>query len=416
MNRILAIEPDADRSVRLKHLIRENLKADVVLATSAEAAIAAMREDHPDLILTSTLLPASDEQHLVAHLRATPALRRLPVLTIPPVIELPAIEARSNGLFSRLRRRSEPQAWLIYDAGAVVTRIEEALEQSKIAAARAAKEMALAARVAEETAMADAAIVEETIVDDSEPTVLTIESPLLSSNLCRRAPRLRRSDVPWLSTVKLSWGPSLRLLNISSSGMLIESGVRLSPGSPTSFKLGGQGIDLVVPARIIRCRVAEVDSFGVRYESAAAFDEPVEALIAACSESADATAKLADLVDMVHESAASGTPQAELRATFEAGVLELITAHDVRLRDVPLVQDDGRESIYFTIPTPDDSDAVLQVTFNAHHEPNADDFALLIAAAEAASRVVPLTHTTRQAIVRPYMSAPGRATLELQIA
>jgi CheY-like chemotaxis protein len=415
MNRILAIEPDADRSVRLKHLIRENLKAEVVLATSAEAAIAAMREEHPDLILTSTLLPASDDQHLVAHLRATPALRHLPVLTIPPVIEPPAIEARSNGLFARLRRRSEPQAWLIYDAGAVVTRIEEALEQSKIAAARASKEAALAARLAEETALCEAAIVEESVVDNAEPTV-PIESPLLSSDLCRRAPRLNRSDVPWLSTVKLSWGPSLRLLNISSSGMLVESGVRLSPGSPTSFKLVGQGIDLAVPARIIRCRVAEVDSFGVRYESAAAFDEPVEALLAPYSESPDATANLADLVDLVEERAASGTPCAELRAIFEAGVLELITAHDVRLRDVPLVQDDGRESIYFTIPTPDGSDAVLQVTFNAHHEPNADDFALLIAAAEAAARVLPLTHTTRQATVRPYVSVPATATLELQIA
>lgn len=402
MNRILAIEPDAGRGVRLRRLVREHLKTDFVLATSAQDAITAMGEQRPDLILTSTLLAASDDQHLVAHLRATPALRHLPVLTIPPVIEPPATETRSNGLISRLLRRPQPQTWLIYDAGAVITRIEEALEQSKTAAARAAEEMALL-----EQALADNAIVED------HPTVVAIDSTVLSSGPRRRAPRWNRSDLPWLSTVKLSWGPSLRLLNISSSGMLIESGVRLSPGSPTSFKIGGDGIDLVVPARIIRCRVADVDSIGVRYESAAAFDQPVEVLMAADDGADDATTRLAELVGTVQQRAACGTSRAELRAEFEAGVLELITAHDVRLRDVPVVEDDGRESIYFTIPTSDHSDAVLQVTFNAHDEPSTEDFAVLIAAAEAAARVLPLTHTTRQAAIRPYVPGP---TLELQIA
>lgn len=402
MNRILAIEPDAGRGVRLRRLIREHLKTDFVLATSAQAAIAAMDENRPDLILTSTLLAASDDQHLVAHLRETPSLRHLPVLTIPPVIEPPATETRSNGLISRWLRRPQPQTWLIYDAGAVITRIEEALEQSKIAAARALQEVALL----------EQAIAEGSTVDE-EPAVVAIESSLPSNGARRRAPRWTRSDLPWLSTVKLSWGPSLRLLNISSSGMLIESGVRLSPGSPTSFKLGGSGIDLVVAARIIRCRVADVDSFGVRYESAAAFDQPVEALMAVDDGTDTATTKLADLVRTVQQRAACGTSRAELRAEFEAGVLELITAHDVRLRDVPLVQDDGRESIYFTIPTSDDSEAVLQVTFNAHDEPSTEDFNLLIAAAAAAEKVLPLTQTTRQATIRRYFPAPA---LELQIA
>lgn len=412
MNRILAIEPDAGRGVRLRRLVREHLKTDFVLATSAEAAIAAMREHRPDLILTSTLLAASDDQHLVAHLRETPSLRHLPVLTIPPVIEPPATETRSNGLISRLLRRPEPRTWLIYDAGAVITRIQEALEQSKIAAARAAEEMALLEQAIAEEAIVEDAIVEEAIVEET-PTVVAIDSTVLSSGPQARAPRWTRSDLPWLSTIKLSWGPSLRLLNISSSGMLIESGVRLSPGSATSFKLGGSGIDLVVPARIIRCRVADVDAFGVRYESAAAFDQPVEALMAVDEGADDATTKLADLVRTVQQRAACGTSRAELRAEFEAGVLGLITAHDVRLRDVPVVEDDGRESIYFTIPTSDHSEAVLQVTFNAHDEPNTEDFAVLIAAAEAAARVLPLTHTTRQATIRPYVPRP---TLELQIA
>ena len=104
MNRILAIEPDVDRGVRLRQLLRENLNTVLVLSTSAHAAITAMTETPPDLILTSTLLSANDEQDLVAHLRATPALRHLPVLTIPAVVETPAAETRSTGLMSRLLR------------------------------------------------------------------------------------------------------------------------------------------------------------------------------------------------------------------------------------------------------------------------------------------------------------------------
>jgi CheY-like chemotaxis protein len=61
-----------------------------------DAAITAMTENRPDLILTSTLLSANDDRDLIAHLRATPSLRHLPTLTIPPVVEAPATEARST--------------------------------------------------------------------------------------------------------------------------------------------------------------------------------------------------------------------------------------------------------------------------------------------------------------------------------
>jgi hypothetical protein len=113
-----------------------------------------------------------------------------------------------------------------------------------------------------------------------------------------------------------------------------------------------------------------------------------------------------------------------LRSTFETGVLNLITAREVRLRDVPVVENDGRESIYFTVPTLDGARAVLQVTFNANDAPGLEDFDVLTAAARAAARLLPVTGITRQAAVQPHQSTPtpalrvvgGRETLELQIA
>jgi hypothetical protein len=364
------------------------------------------------------LLPANEEQELVAHLRATPSLGHIPVLTIPAVTNLSTTETRANGLFARFRRRRQQPVWPMYNFNAVITRIEEALEQSRIAAAQAAKD-------AEERVgdpIVEAPVTIEPIVDESE--VETIESVVLSNSTQKRARRLPVSDVPWLSSVKLAWGQSLRLLNISSRGVLVESGVRLSPGSVTKFQLDGPELALAVPARVVRCRVSEVDSLGVKYETAAVFDHPVEALVAADQEPVDAADQLDDLVAAVTAKAASGTPQAELRSTFETGVLNLITAREVRLRDVPVVENDGRESIYFTVPTLDGARAVLQVTFNANDAPGLEDFDVLTAAARAAARLLPVTGITRQAAVQPHQSTPtpalrvvgGRETLELQIA
>jgi hypothetical protein len=379
MNRILAIEPDIDRGVRLQLLVREHLNTDLVLATSAQAAIAAINESRPDVILTSTLLAASDEQELLAHLRVTSSLRHLPVLTIPPVLEPVVTETRPRGLLSKLLRRSQPQPWRIYDTTAVITRIEEALEQSKIVAAQLKKETPEAAL--------------ETRVDTPVSVVLRPEA--VASKPRRRARRLPVSDVPWLTTVRLAWGESLRLLNISSSGMLVESGVRLSPGHAMQIRLNGPGLSRAVPARVTRCRVSDVDSLGVKYQTAAMFEHPVEDLIPPEEEPGDAIEQLHHLVAAVIANAACGIAQAELRAAFENGVLDLITARDVRLRDVPFVENDRRESIYFTIPASDGSRAVLQVTFNIDDAPGLEDFDVLTAAVQAAARVLPLTGTAR---------------------
>jgi hypothetical protein len=197
--------------------------------------------------------------------------------------------------------------------------------------------------------------------------------------------------------------------------MLIESGVRLSPGSATKFQIDGAEGTLVVPARIIRCRVSEVDSLGVKYETAAVFDRPVDALDGEEQSPVDATSRLDHLVATVKQRAARGAAPVELRAAFEAGVLDLITAAEVRLRDVPVVENDGRESVYFTVPTLDGSPAILQVTFNANDAPGLEDFDVLTAAAQAAATILPLTGTAMQTTVRlerPVLSK----TLELQIA
>jgi CheY-like chemotaxis protein len=400
MNRILAIDPDPDRGRLLRQLLLDNLDADVVFVTSTARAIAAMSEQQPDLILTSMLLCTNEEQDLVAHLRAMPSARHLPVLTIPAITDSSTRETRPSGLLAKLLRRRKPEPWLTFNANAVMTRIEDALEQSKIAAARAAKDIS------------DEPV--ESFAENPVPAVL--DSGLLSRVMQKRSRRLAPSELPWLSSVKLTWGQHLRMLNISRSGVLIESGVRLFTGSVTTFQIQGPELTLVVPARIVRCRVSQVDSLGVKYETAAAFDRPIDALTAAEPKPGDIDSCLDTLLEEVERRAASGASSVELRSTFEGGITDLIAAGEVRLRDVPIVDYDGRESVVFSVPTRDGSPAVLQVTFNPDDAPRAEDFEVLSAAAGAAIFVLPLTGTARQTTL--YLPGPLAAAarrLELQL-
>src|SRR4051794_12891838 len=51
----------------------------------------------------------------------------------------------------------------------------------------------------------------------------------------RGFPRLTAQDVPWIREVKSNTGDSARLLNISRTGVLLETTVRLQPGRRTTI-------------------------------------------------------------------------------------------------------------------------------------------------------------------------------------
>jgi len=384
MARILAIEPNPECGVTLRQFVRESLGAELVLATSAEAAIAAMSDEPPDLILTSTLLGPGEDQQLAAHLRQQPSLRHMPILTIPPLVDQEQ-DKPSRGLLSRLMGRQH-RRWSAYDFEAVAGRIRESIDAARLAAA---EDRAMTSRC--DVVEAPAAALE---MSDEE---LRAYCGLGSKR--KRARRWSGDELPWISSVKLSWGLELRLLNISRSGVLVESGIRLTPGNRTQIQLGGPHSDLVVAARVVRSRVSTVDPLGVRYVSAAQFEQSFDALSpgdTSVGVTPDPDKHLAELVARIRAGADAGERPEELRAEFEAGVGELVTAQEIRLRDIPVVENDGRDSVYFTIPTADRSPAILQVTFEANYRPRAEEFTTLRAASVAAAEVLSVTDTSRQ--------------------
>jgi hypothetical protein len=110
---ILAIEPDRRQAHELTAMVRGHLRATLVLADAAEAALASLGDRVPDLILTSALLSAKDETLLAEWLRTlNGAAARVQTLTIP-VLETPMPRGSTSrtGIFALLGDRvSSPAA------------------------------------------------------------------------------------------------------------------------------------------------------------------------------------------------------------------------------------------------------------------------------------------------------------------
>ena len=207
-----------------------------------------------------------------------------------------------------------------------------------------------------------------------------------------RARRWAPADLPWLRSVETGWGLQVRVLNISGSGMLVESSSKLAPGSSTEFSLCGPETQVVMPGRVVRSEVAAVDSRGVKYQIAAVFDSGLDHLFREGAESPTglwATPQaLAALLLRVSVEIGRGRDAAGVRATFEQGLRRLVSAREIRICEVPVAPIDGAESIYFTVPDGAASRSILQATFEPNYEPAADEFTLLKAAAAAAAIIL----------------------------
>jgi hypothetical protein len=101
---ILAIEPDRRQANQLNAVVKSRLHADIVLAETAERALAALGDRVPDLILTSALLSRTDEVVLGDRLRAlNSAAAHVQTLTIPVLAGPRQRSRRAGGMLSALR-------------------------------------------------------------------------------------------------------------------------------------------------------------------------------------------------------------------------------------------------------------------------------------------------------------------------
>jgi hypothetical protein len=178
-------------------------------------------------------------------------------------------------------------------------------------------------------------------------------------------------------------------VNISSSGVLVETGSKLIPGSTTELHLSGPETNLVVPVRFIRSEVAHIDGRGVKYHAAAAFANELDLdrsrRAAGTASPPQALAQL--LTDVLSQAAEAQDPAP---ARFTRGLRQLVQARNVQIRNTPASSAAGRETLYFDIPGSDRSSSTLEVVFDRNYDVNESEFRLLKAAAYRAAAVLEL--------------------------
>ena len=169
--------------------------------------------------------------------------------------------------------------------------------------------------------------------------------------------------------------------------MLVETSAKFTPGSVMEFELVGPDTTLVVPARFVRSEVAAANALGVKYYAAAVFGKKLQ-LPGLFGAAGGLTPKaLADLLTHVLTDQRGG-PHTSLRGRFELGLLELVPARQIQITDVPVKPEQGAESICFSVPSPVESRAMLQITFESGYKPHQIEFNFLRAAAALAGVIL----------------------------
>jgi hypothetical protein len=390
--RIVAIEPDRECGRALRRRVREWAGAEVFVVDSAAAALSAVAEMAPDLILISATAPPADDAHFTACLHALPAGRHLQILSVPPLVDeamlAPATDRGPLQIFGR--RPVHP--WPAYDADALGARVREAVRQARDS--RGERRQLAAELVASGVRVGGPA--EGHVPLPVAVQELTFEELLARCGMGAQHPRAHRwtgDDVPWLSHVTWPWGVDVRLLNISSSGMLIESDATLSVGHTTEFQLRAGGAPRLVSARVVRSVDAGVTANRRTYRTAAVFEQalvPLAPRPMPWRAPHTPPAPLAALLTWVQDESRRGVPAERLRLWFELGVQQAVGAREVYVSAAPVRLEQAGDTVFFDLPSDEGGDMILQATFEPDRGPSAQALEMLRAAATMATSVLAL--------------------------
>jgi len=375
---ILAIEADRSRQMLLRALIRAHVQVQVTMVDSVKAAIASFSKHLPDLIIVPTLLTPADSAELAAHVKteAGPHVQMVTISALDVLRESMPEAKRRTGLF----RRQPISLGLQYDPHMVGKQIADSLERARLL--RAEYESGFRVKAIVETPRLIVAPVRRAVhAAPAEPIALPNDKD-------RRCAHRSPQQSPWLWTVRMPWGTDVELVNISRTGVLIESGSKVTPGVTLELQLSGLGLQRIMMARFVRSEIAHVDRMGVRYHAAAQFEQPLDILPAHGESTSPSTSEsLSRLVTAV----LSDQDQPETASVrFARGVRGLVQARDVLIRRAPITPAGDGESIYFNVSGEGDSRTIMQVMFEHDHSVTAAEFRLLKAAAVLTAGVLEL--------------------------
>jgi len=359
--RVLALEPDPVDAGALTRFVQTCVTADVHVVASVADARAALAQITPALVLVSEHVSADDDIALTAHVRSGANGRPLPILAVPAMGGDDGGEApMPRGLLR-----------LIAPGGAVADG-----PRTQLARRQAALRQALRA------------------ILHTPPTAAPVATVPVQQP---RAARWKGDNIPWLSRVTLPLGLEVRLVNISRSGLLIESPGRFVVGQPAAFELHGR-LRVVVPGRFVRA-AASAGGHGLCH-SAAIFDEDLPLFAAgatAARSGVTITSDLREVLAWVRGQAREGLRPDRIRAAFELSVQELVGARAVLICRAPAQADEPGDSVCLPVPTSDGSEAFLQAIYDTTRPPSSGAFERLKAAATLAADVLEMESAARAA-------------------
>ena len=86
--------------------------------------------------------------------------------------------------------------------------------------------------------------------------------------------RFKANDLEWLRAASVKYGAAVRVIDISAGGVLLQTTERLKPSSSVVLELRGPDSPILIPSKVLRCRVASLGDT-LRYEGACAFKRPL---------------------------------------------------------------------------------------------------------------------------------------------
>jgi PilZ domain-containing protein len=111
------------------------------------------------------------------------------------------------------------------------------------------------------------------VANDPDLTYL-MEAPVNqpATTVRRPDPRHRPEAVPEIAALRLSPGDAGQIVNISASGLLMQSHTRYAPGGRVTVHFEGPIATKQIKGRIVRCEVSAIGEKGaLEYQTAVAF-------------------------------------------------------------------------------------------------------------------------------------------------
>ena len=244
---VVALEPDPTQADILCDALSTCASAEVVVVDSTAAALAAIDERVPDLVLLHALIPPDDEAYLLAYLGTVVGAGHVQTISIPQFQH----SADCHRPAQLLRRRLKPRS----TRAGCDPRVFAADVVSYLDRARAIKQ-------------------------DLEVWSNTATSER------RVGHRWLSQDVPWVSSVRFAGGAAADLIDVSASGARVKTPRRpelqsLKRPDLDSRRLSGltfhlaSGEEVRATGRVVRCHAGSMGNGAILYELAFCFDESV---------------------------------------------------------------------------------------------------------------------------------------------